>query len=230
MHINSYLKEWALQTLSLLHVWLNINLYMKERALHILSLLCVWLNINLYLKEMGTLGCIPSAIAVLYNVDLFLPKPHPWGITACPDSNSIIITTQIAKFMEPTWSPPGSYWPQMGPMLAPWTLLSGHLWSEHCTTRGHKNTVHVDKSVWWHHKSKPLCDYICRWYGLSATLLMLDDRIWWNNVVHRNQWVRCMLLMEMNHGLLQERCNSSALAIDLHIFCTNPSKYNFTTI
>ena len=33
--------------------------------------------------------------------------------------------SQIAKFMGPTWSPPGSCRPQMGPMLAPWTLLSG---------------------------------------------------------------------------------------------------------
>ena len=32
---------------------------------------------------------------------------------------------QIAKFMGPTWGPPGSCRPQMGPMLAPWTLLSG---------------------------------------------------------------------------------------------------------
>ena len=33
--------------------------------------------------------------------------------------------TQITKFMGPTWGPPGSCWPQMDPMLAPWTLLSG---------------------------------------------------------------------------------------------------------
>ena len=33
--------------------------------------------------------------------------------------------TQIAKFTGPTWGPPGSCRPQMGPMLAPWTLLSG---------------------------------------------------------------------------------------------------------
>ena len=33
--------------------------------------------------------------------------------------------SQIAKFMGPTWGPPGSCRPQMGPMLAPWTLLSG---------------------------------------------------------------------------------------------------------
>ena len=38
---------------------------------------------------------------------------------------SSIATTQIAKFMGSTWGPPGSYRPQMGPMLAPWTLLSG---------------------------------------------------------------------------------------------------------
>ena len=34
--------------------------------------------------------------------------------------------TQIAKFMGPTWGPPGSCRPQMGPMLVPWTLLSGN--------------------------------------------------------------------------------------------------------
>ena len=32
---------------------------------------------------------------------------------------------QIAIFMWPTWGPPGSCRPQVGPMLAPWTLLSG---------------------------------------------------------------------------------------------------------
>ena len=35
--------------------------------------------------------------------------------------------TQIAKFMGPTWGPPGSCRPQVGPMLPPWTLLSGKL-------------------------------------------------------------------------------------------------------
>ena len=36
--------------------------------------------------------------------------------------------TKIAEFMGPTWGPPGSCRPQMGPMLAPWTLLSGYMW------------------------------------------------------------------------------------------------------
>ena len=33
--------------------------------------------------------------------------------------------TQITKSMGPTWGPSGSCQPQMGPMLAPWILLSG---------------------------------------------------------------------------------------------------------
>ena len=45
-------------------------------------------------------------------------------------------TPQIAKFMGPPWGPPGFCRPQMGPMLAPWTLLSGYLYhhqSQHMT-------------------------------------------------------------------------------------------------
>ena len=37
------------------------------------------------------------------------------------------VKTQIAKFMGPTWGPRGSCRPQMGPMLVPWTLLSGDI-------------------------------------------------------------------------------------------------------
>ena len=40
---------------------------------------------------------------------------------------AIFMSSQIAKFMGPTWGPPGSWRPQMGPMLAPSTLLSGML-------------------------------------------------------------------------------------------------------
>ena len=43
------------------------------------------------------------------------------------------ITSQIARFMGPTWGPPGSCRPQVGPMLTPWTLLSGIcVCSQHC--------------------------------------------------------------------------------------------------
>ena len=36
--------------------------------------------------------------------------------------------TQITRFTWPTWGPPGSCRPQVGPKLAPWTLLSGYRW------------------------------------------------------------------------------------------------------
>ena len=47
------------------------------------------------------------------------------------------IQSQIAKFMRPTWGPPGSCQPQMGPMLVPWTFLSGvnPLWMTKATIR-----------------------------------------------------------------------------------------------
>ena len=35
--------------------------------------------------------------------------------------------SQLTRFMGPACGPPGSCWPQMGPMLASWTLLSGML-------------------------------------------------------------------------------------------------------
>ena len=68
------------------------------------------------------------------------PGGHCWNY--CPDTLSswsshfksfedrVIVNeiyTQIAKFMGPTWDPPGSCRPQMGPILATWTLLSGQI-------------------------------------------------------------------------------------------------------
>ena len=46
-----------------------------------------------------------------------------WYLTL---QTTAFLTTQIAKFMWPKWDPPGCCRPQMGPMLAPWTLLSGN--------------------------------------------------------------------------------------------------------
>ena len=42
--------------------------------------------------------------------------------------SSTIYQSQIEKLMGPTWDPPGSCRPQMGPMLAPLTLVSGLQW------------------------------------------------------------------------------------------------------
>ena len=66
------------------------------------------------------------------------------------------VTPQITRFIGPTW---GSSGPQMGPMLAPWTLLSGtnmHLPSFACITPSHNfylrwtivNRNHWNKFQW----------------------------------------------------------------------------------
>ena len=50
-----------------------------------------------------------------------------WQLSVQPvrKISSHVDISQIAKFMEPIWGPPGSCRPQMGPILAPRTLLSG---------------------------------------------------------------------------------------------------------
>ena len=42
--------------------------------------------------------------------------------------NFASILTLIARFMGPTWGPPGADRTQLGPMWATWTLLSGEAW------------------------------------------------------------------------------------------------------
>ena len=42
-----------------------------------------------------------------------------------PQLSSLEYTTLIARYMGPTWGPSGADKTQVGPTLAPWTLLSG---------------------------------------------------------------------------------------------------------
>ena len=72
----------------------------------------------------------------------FITELHPikfsHQIKICPLSfiyhtqcrHDLTALSHIARFMRPTWGPSGSCCPQMGPMLAPWTLQSG-LWRKH---------------------------------------------------------------------------------------------------
>ena len=51
---------------------------------------------------------------------------HRWiALANASDAELWCFLFQIARFMGPTWGPSGSCRPQMGPMLAPWILLSG---------------------------------------------------------------------------------------------------------
>ena len=44
------------------------------------------------------------------------------------DMDMMSEATLIARFVGPTWGPSGADRTQVGPMLAPWTLLSGNVW------------------------------------------------------------------------------------------------------
>ena len=75
---------------------------------------------------------------------------HTKNDSCCYDA-IMHVASQIAKFMGPTWGPPGSCRPQMGPMLAPWTLLSGMTIANAGYTSGDStiNTKRLfTKSVW----------------------------------------------------------------------------------
>ena len=52
-----------------------------------------------------------------------IKAPH-WAYCLC-GRRILTYTPLIARFMRPTWGPSGAHRIQVGPMLAPWTLLSG---------------------------------------------------------------------------------------------------------
>ena len=53
------------------------------------------------------------------------PHVGPMNLAIRGVLHYVFTVSQIARFMGPTWGPSGSCRTQMGPMLAPWTLLSG---------------------------------------------------------------------------------------------------------
>ena len=55
----------------------------------------------------------------VFNSDSAMASFYP------PEKLILLLYSLIAKFMGPTWDPSGADRTQVGPMLAPWTLLSG---------------------------------------------------------------------------------------------------------
>ena len=55
----------------------------------------------------------------------------------CLHCGCTLVYTLIARFMGPTWDPSGADRTQMGPLLVPWTLLSGYINTTSCTLKLH---------------------------------------------------------------------------------------------
>ena len=70
----------------------------------------------------------------IYTISLSNPcwLTRIWEIIHTQHRNTT--RAQTAKFMGPTWGPLGSCRPQMGPMLAPWTLPSGRPIPKRCVS------------------------------------------------------------------------------------------------
>ena len=94
-----------------------------------LSLYISWIA-NSVISEQHRCGELPEEVRTYHNnirfkfCDENSSANWRWVFGKCYGMCGII--TQITRFMGPTWGPPGSYRPQMGPMLVPWTLPSGY--------------------------------------------------------------------------------------------------------
>ena len=118
-------KEWSLTSLT--H---SGNAYMCWR--HVLELF----NTRIDKLYMISTSIQPRNKKHCRVIIYHIPRWHICGVIAKLGPQKLVWSQymdrrsipQIAKFMGPTWGPPGSCRPQMGPMLAPWTLLSGTFW------------------------------------------------------------------------------------------------------
>ena len=77
------------------------------------NLVEIWMKLKCFIWRLGFKTVSYDISNILFRSRYVLPL----------SDNSM--RPQIARFMRPTWGPPGSCRPQMGHMLAPGTLLSG---------------------------------------------------------------------------------------------------------
>ena len=102
--------------------------------------------------------------------------------------------TQIARFMWPTWDPPGADRTQVGPVLVPWTLLSGYWCLESIkeignapkishkfnlrilTFRYYQNYRNVDVLLWTEF-SVSLCFCVCECVKRESTLHVYESTL-----------------------------------------------------
>ena len=82
---------------------------------------------------------------------------------------------QTAGFMGSTWGPPGVCRPQVGPMLAPWTLLSGNIITYHIG----RWCLHLPLSaaLYWKHKCLfAFCLAHPPWNDTRVVQILLHER------------------------------------------------------
>ena len=112
-----------------------------------------------------------------------------------PTENNLV-WSQIAKFMGPTWGLPGSCRPQMGPMLVPWTLLSGMFSLSHDDVIKWKHFPRYWPLVRGIHRSPVNSPHKGQWRGaLIFSLICVwingwvnNRKGWWFETQSRSLW------------------------------------------
>ena len=140
-------------------LWLQYLIYVL--LLHC-SAVC---NIMIYSTALLVNCKLPQVLSMMKNIDISL------GILSWRRKSIFFIindtanSPHIAKFMGPTWGPPGSCRPQMGPMLAPWTLLSGSsiIWCK--SIFNHEIYIYLFKYKFCH-------PWILQWKNVYFSLLI----------------------------------------------------------
>ena len=107
----------------------------------------------------------------------------------------------IAKFMGPTWGPPGSCQPQMGPMFTQWILLSG-VSTDWFTCYFHTMEAHTQALSFWYQ----ITYLLIPWF-IASHRKMLDDAIYFITVMFNT------LLQNSIYILTLERCHPRLLGL-----------------
>ena len=102
----------------------------------------------------------------------------------------------VARFIGPTWGPSGADRTQVGPMLAPWTLLSGCIPHSTAVTEALPGRVRF-----YTHKRHPRIKLIVfweNWLCYEGITLQCDDESWYNELV----WTDKLLTLWWPHNYL----------------------------
>ena len=113
-----------------------------------------------------------SPVFIWWAHHAVLPLPvHKWPHTSALSITTtqrcdMAITSLIAMFMGPTWGPSGADRTQVGPKLAPWTLLSGILLGNLLVTRVNLCELHLSH-----------CGHIHVYCGCKSLNLAVQSRL-----------------------------------------------------
>ena len=142
-----------------------------------------------------------------------------WYFSVCLLGRAI---SQITRFMWPTWSPPGSYRPQVGSMLVPWTSISGILpssrqWQIQYIPRNmHTVFALLCFVVVIHWLIFPYPSGLLHWHCGNLTIAPVPAKQpWWI-------WINTSCEFIMNDCTTKAKHNKT-VCIFLGIYCTMPS-------